>query len=138
MLNLLFAFVTSSSIALAFRGPLRAAPAAGLTGLLGYATFVFAHQWGAPSTLSVFLGALMIGTAGELLARKLREPTLLFVAPGLFPLVPGLIAYSGMLGLARGEMVVAGQELTRTMFFAGALAAGLALPPVLLRPRPRN
>lgn len=133
MTNLFFAFVTSAAIGISFRGPLRAIPGAGLTGLLGYAVYSLALQADAPQLLAVFLGGLMVGLAGELLARRLREPVLLFVVPGLFPLVPGLMAYNGMLMLTREQLAESGMLLARTMFYAGALAAGLALPPVLIR-----
>jgi len=135
-LNLLFAFMASASIAVAFRAPLRAVPASGLAGLLGYGAYALSHFYGAPQMLSVFLGALLVSAGGELMARLLREPATMFVVPGLFPLMPGLMVYSGMLNLARGELSLAGQELTRTLFYAGALAAGLALPPAFAR-RPR-
>jgi len=135
MINLLMSFITSAAIAVAFRGPLRAVFASGCTGLIGYSVYAGAQRLGSPQLLAIFLGALAIGTAGELLARTLREPTLLFVIPGLFPLVPGIWVYNGMLSMARGDMQAAGQDLARTMFWAGALAAGLALPPALLRSR---
>lgn len=133
MLNYLFAFLTSAAIAVSFRATLRAVPAAGMAGFLGYAAYDIALRLGGPRMLGAFLGALAVGVAGELLARRLREPTLMFVVPALFPLVPGLMAYSGMLNLARGELSEAGYELTRTLFYAGALAAGLSLPPALFR-----
>ncbi|MGE5673061.1 MAG: threonine/serine exporter family protein [Mycobacterium leprae] len=137
MLGALFAFITSASSAIAFRGPLRAVPASGLTGLSGYAAYTVSTQHGAPEMLAAFLGALVVGLAGELLARRLRQPTLLFVVPGLFPLVPGIIAYNGMLSLARNDLPNAAHQIARTMFYAGSLAAGLALPPAVLR-RHRN
>ncbi|HEY3369025.1 MAG TPA: threonine/serine exporter family protein [Symbiobacteriaceae bacterium] len=133
MLNFLAAFTTSAAAAAAFRGPLRAVWASGLTGLLGYITYELARALHAPQVLAAFVGALTIGAAGELLARYLRQPTLLFIVPGLFPLAPGFMAYTGMLELARGQVASAGHELTQTMFYAGSLAAGLALPPALLR-----
>jgi len=134
VINYLFAFITSAAIAISFRGPLRAAPAAGLAGMIGYAGYQVSTQWfGAPQMLGAFLGALLVGTTGEIMARRLREPTILFIVPGLFPLVPGLMAYNGMLLLAREELLEAGKMLTRTIFYAGALAAGLALPPALFR-----
>lgn len=138
ILNLLFAFITSAAIAVSFRGPLRAIPGAGLAGMLGYAAFHGTAWLGAPQMLSAFLGAVMVGLTGEVLARRLREPVILFVIPGLFPLVPGLMAYRGMLMLASEELGGAGLMLARMLFYAGALAAGLALPPVLLRGRRRT
>lgn len=134
-MSYLFAFIASAAIAVSFRGPRRAIWASGLTGLLGWAASQVAGYTGAPQMLGAFAGALAVGTAGEILARRLREPALLFVVPGLFPLVPGIMAYNGMLLLAREELSLAGQLLTRTVFYAGALAAGLALPPALLRRR---
>ncbi len=134
-MSYLFAFVTSAAITISFRGPRRAIPASGLTGLLGWTGFQLVLALRGPQFLGAFVGAILVGMAGELLARRLKEPALLFVVPGLFPLVPGLMAYNGMLFLARGEMTEAGQLLTRTAFYAGALAAGLAIPPALLRRR---
>lgn len=133
MWSYLFAFITSAAIAVSFRGRLRAVPAAGLAGFLGYAGYDLTLRLGGPQMLGAFVGALMVGTAGELLARRLREPTLVFVAPALFPLVPGLMAYGGMLSLARQDLSEAGLQLTRTLFYAGALAAGLSLPPAFFR-----
>jgi uncharacterized membrane protein YjjB (DUF3815 family) len=136
MLNYLFAFITSAAIVLPFRGNLRAVPAAGLAGALGFAGYDVCYRLGGPQMLAAFIGAFLVGTAGEMMARRLRQPTLLFVVPALFPLVPGLMAYGGMLSLARGELSLAGQELSRTAFYAGSLAAGLAIPPAFWR-RPR-
>lgn len=133
MLNYLFAFMTSAAIAVSFRGRLRAVPASGLAGLLGWAGYDLTLRFGFPQLLGAFIGALAVGTAGELLARRLREPTLMFVVPALFPLVPGLMAYGGMLGLARQDFIGAARDLTHTTFYAGALAAGLSLPPAFLR-----
>lgn len=133
MINYLFAFLTSAAITVSFRGPLRALPASGLAGLLGWAGYQGAQAMGAPQVGCAFMGALVVGTAAEVMARRLREPALLFVVPGLFPLVPGLMAYNGMLLLAREELLTAGQTLTRTMFYAGALAAGLAVPAAMFR-----
>jgi uncharacterized membrane protein YjjB (DUF3815 family) len=128
MIQYLFAFATSAAIALAFRAPLRAVPAAGSAGVIGFAAYQTTVDLGGPIMLAAFLGALAIGVSGEILARRLKEPSLLFVLPGLFPIVPGLMAYSGMLLLARQELSAAGQQLARTIFYAGALAAGLAVP----------
>jgi uncharacterized membrane protein YjjB (DUF3815 family) len=139
MLNYGFAFLTSLTIAIAFRGPLRAVAGSGVTGLIGWAGYDVALRLGAPQMLAAFLGALLVGFAGEVLARHFREPAILFVVPGLFPLVPGLMVYGGMLNLARQEFSAAAFVLTRTMFYTGSLAAGLALPATLFRRRtPRN
>lgn len=129
----LFSFVTAAAITVSFRAPLRSIPAVGLTGLLGWAAYQLGLWLHAPLMLAVFFGGLAVGIAGEVLARWMHEPAVLFVIPGLFPLVPGVMAYNGMLLLAREELAAASQILTRTIFYAGSLAAGIALPPVIFR-----
>ncbi len=135
MITYLFAYLTSAAIAVSFRAPRRAIAWVGLSGMLGWAGYDLSLRAGAPAVMAVFLGALLLGTVGEMLARWLREPTTLFIIPGLFPLVPGLIAYNGMLLLAREEMSGAALALTRALFIAGSLAAGLVIPPALFRRR---
>lgn len=135
MITYLFAYICSAAIAVSFRGPRRAIPWVGLGGMVGWAGYDLALRLGVPAPMATFLGALALGTAGELLARRLREPTILFTIPGLFPLVPGLIAYNGMLLLAREDTSGAALQISRALFFAGALAAGLAVPPALFRRR---
>lgn len=135
MITYLFSFVTSAAIAVSFRVPRRAIVGVGFSGLMAWAGYDLSLKMGAAPGLAIFLGAIALGTAGELLARRLKEPTILFIIPGLFPLVPGLIAYNGMLLLSRDRLSEAALQITRALFYAGALAAGLALPPTLLRRR---
>lgn len=133
MITYFFAYLTSAAIAVSFRAPSRTILWVGFAGMMGWAGYDLSRLAGAPAVMAVFLGALLLGTVGELLARWLRQPAILFIIPGLFPLVPGLIAYNGMLLLAREEMAGAAQAFTRALFYAGSLAAGLAVPPALFR-----
>jgi len=135
MMTYLFAFVASAAISVSFRVPPRAILGAGASGLMAWAGCDLSLKMDAPPVMAVFLGAIVLGTTGELLARRLKEPTILFIIPGLFPLVPGLIAYNGMLMLAQEQLSEAAMLITRALAIAGALAAGLAVPPALLRRR---
>lgn len=138
MTNYIYAFLTSAAIAVSFRGPLRAVPASGLAGLLGYLSYDLIIRYQGSMMLASFVGALLVGATGEFMARRLKQPSTLFVVPGLFPLLPGLMAYNGMLLLAQENWTTAAQMLSRTAFYTGCLAAGMALPPaVMRRNRPR-
>lgn len=134
-LTYLFSFLTSATVGISFRAPRRAVFWIGLAGVLGWAGYDLGLRAGTPYPLAVFMGAMLLGTGAELMARTLKEPVIVFAIPGLFPLVPGLIAYNGMLLLAQNQMSAAAQYLLRSMVFAGALAAGLAVPPALFRRR---
>lgn len=138
MITYVASFVTSAAIAISFRSPRRAIPWIGLCGLAAWTGYDVCLRLGLAEELSVFIGAFSLGILAEVLARRLRQPAILFVMPGLFPLVPGIIAYRGMLLIAREMMQEGGIQVLRALFIAGSLAAGLAIPPVLFRRRHRR
>ncbi|MFO7275147.1 MAG: threonine/serine exporter family protein [Bacillota bacterium] len=133
MITYPFAFLTSAAIAVSFRSPRGVILWSGFCGLVAWAGFDLALRAGAPDPAAVLVGALALGTAAEVLARRLHQPAILFVIPGLFPLVPGIIAYRGMLLLSQSRLAEGAWQLARALLIAGILAAGLAVPPVLFR-----
>lgn len=133
MIRYLFAFMTSAAIAVTFRAPRRTIPWIGLSGLVAWAGYDLCLRLGTPPEMGIFVGALALGSLAELLARRLREPVILFIIPGLFPLVPGITAYRGMLLLSQNRLSEGALYVFRALFFAGTLAAGLAIPPALFR-----
>lgn len=135
MITYIAAFVTSGAIGVSFRAPRSAILWIGLCGLVGWAGYDISLRLGAAEALAVFIGALTLGMLAEVLARRLRQPAILFIMPGLFPLVPGIIAYRGMLLISRNMAQEGAVQVLRALFVAGSLAAGLAIPPVLFRRR---
>lgn len=135
MIQYPFAFITSACIAVSFRAPRQAIPWVGLSGLVAWAGYDITLRLGGPAGFAVFIGAISLGTLAEWLARRLRQPVILFVIPGLFPLVPGIIAYRGMLLFSQERLQEGASQLFRALFFAGTLAGGLAVPPALFRRR---
>ncbi len=133
MITYPFAFVTAAAIAISFRSPRPAILWTGFCGLVGWAGFDLTLRAGGPEAAAVFVGALALGIASEVLARRLQQPAILFVIPGLLPLVPGIIAYRGMLLLSQNQLAEGAWQLARALLIAGILAAGLAIPPVVAR-----
>ncbi|MEW8979391.1 MAG: threonine/serine exporter family protein [Symbiobacterium sp.] len=133
MITYPFAFLTSVAIAISFRAPRSAILWSGLCGLAAWAGYDLSRQLGLPDPAAIFLGALVLGLLAEVLARRLHHPAILFAIPGLFPLVPGIIAYRGVLLLSQNRLAEGAWMLARALLFAGLLAAGLAIPPVLFR-----
>lgn len=80
---------------------------------------------GVSVTAANFCGGLLVGTASELLARRLRNPATIFIIPGFFPLVPGREAYTTMRYLVEGQYSPALAMAVQTMLTAGAIAFGI-------------
>lgn len=134
MLTYLSAFITSAATSLAMRGPKQTVVPIGLVGLLGWIGYQLGLWiWPQSRPFAAFLGALVVGIVAELFARRFRQPTILFIIPGLFPLVPGIMAYRGTLALISGELTTAAATWTETGLYAGGLAIGLTIPPALFR-----
>lgn len=138
MLTYISAFITSAATSLAMRGPKHTVVPIGLVGLLGWVFFQLGLLiWPGSGPFAAFLGALAVGLAAEIFARRLHQPTILFIIPGLFPLVPGIMAYRGTLALINGDLNNAAAHWVQTLLFAGGLAVGLTIPPAFLRRRRR-
>lgn len=64
---------------------------------------------------------MLVGVAGNLVALRQHTHPLLFVVPGIMPLLPGLTIYQGMYELVTSQ----GHSGLVTLF--GALGIGLAI-----------
>lgn len=103
-------------------------------GLLVYGSLNATAAWfvtyellaaGVPVAAANFCGGLVVGTASELLARRLRNPATIFIIPGFFPLVPGREAYTTMRYLVEGQYSPTLAMAVQTMLTAGAIAFGI-------------
>jgi uncharacterized membrane protein YjjP (DUF1212 family) len=80
-----------------------------------------------------FVAGLLVGLAGNAIARHFRRPALVFVVPGLLMLIPGTMGYSSAVSLVAGR-TVKGIDMAFDTFVSllaiayGLLAATLILP----------
>lgn len=117
------------AIAFAFliRAPAREAPFGGIAAAFAGGSYWLAGHLGAGTTASVFVAALAVSAASEILARIRRVPASVFLTPGLIPLVPGLLAYGTMYDFVRGRTLAGIEMAVKTLLWAGALGLGIVL-----------
>src|SRR6056297_2823933 len=102
--------------------------------LLAWTTSNFGGLLGSP-VLAAFIGALMVGIAGNLYARWSKRPGSIMHLPGLILLVPGSIGMRSLSALV-GQDVLSGIETGfLAIMIAVALATGLILASALVPPR---
>ena len=75
--------------------------------------------------LSNFIAALLVSYISELLARKLKQPAIIFIIPGIIPLVPGLGMYNTMLYLVQSDYNNAIAKGADVLFVGGAISLGI-------------
>jgi uncharacterized membrane protein YjjP (DUF1212 family) len=87
------------------------------------------------SELGPFVGALIVGVFGNVLARWRRRPAALIHIPGLILLVPGSLGFRSLTFLAADDVLSGVQSAFETSFAAMALVMGMLMANMVLPPR---
>lgn len=100
---------------------------AGITGGIGWSVFFYLMGVSSNSIFANFFAAVIVSLMSEILARKLKQPAILFVIPGIIPLVPGLGMYNTMLYLVQKNYDMAISTGADVLFVGGAIALGVLI-----------
>ncbi len=117
--------------------PSRAVVPASLLGMAAYGAFLLLQGLpGMDDTLALFAASAAVALLCELLARRMRMISTVFLCAALIPLVPGLGLYRTMHELLLSQYESALALGLQTIFAVGAIALGAAVGS--LRPRPEG
>ena len=97
---------------------------ASFIGLAGYIVYILLGMAGFGTMSAYFFSTVFVSVVCELLARKMRTPSTIFLLGALVPLVPGYNFYLAMLALVEGMVAVQ---------IVAAIAVGAAVTSVLFR-----
>ena len=125
--------VGTAASAVLFNVPRHALLWSAVAGLMGWAVQTQVRLLEMPPAAGALLGALTVSLVGEGLARARRMPALVFVVPGILPLVPGTRAYHAMLALLKQNHALAAVEGAQALVAAGGIAVGLLMGTALTR-----
>jgi uncharacterized membrane protein YjjB (DUF3815 family) len=131
--ELLFAFLGSLLPAILFNVRPSRLFAVGISGLLGWFTYSQLQESTRWPFLSILSGALAVGIYSEVMARVLKSPTTIFSVTGVFPLVPGIGAYTTIQNMVEDKLPEAMGSGIETLSNAGALALGIMIASSLFR-----
>lgn len=126
ILNLIFSFLASMFFCVIFDAPRKLYFACGLVGTCGWMVYtLFYNGLDLHTIYSSFFGSLALGLLSHYMARKLKEPVIIFMVPGIIPLVPGGLAYDATKNLVLLEFSSAINTILEVTLIAGAIALGL-------------
>lgn len=100
---------------------------AGLCGAIGWIVYLIIYNQIENAVGASFLGAFVVGIYSEAMARKLKTPAFEFLIPGIFPLVPGFMAYTTLRYIVENQMSDALYKGIQTLGVGGAIAFGMML-----------
>lgn len=133
VLQLILAFIGSLCAGILFNVRKEKLFWAGLSGALGWITYSLLHTVTGAVIIPIFLGAVVVGLYSESAARILKTPVTVFSISGIFPLVPGITAYTAMQYLVENRLEEAAGKIVETLASAFAIAFGLMLITAIFR-----
>lgn len=129
-------FISAVTFAHIYHVPQKQLLRSGVVGGLGWAIFLLSRDI-MGETAGMFLAGTFVALLSEALARKCKQPVLIFLIPGVIPLVPGGKAYLTMLSYLQGDYTEGTFLLVSTILLAGAVAAGIVVSSSIFRVLPR-
>lgn len=127
LLAFFLAFVATAGFTLIFNIPFRHIFFSAFTGGAGWAMFQFIQSTGQAPVIACFAAACLVATLGETFARMRKEASLIFIIPGILPLVPGIGLYRTMLSLLQDNLSQTAEVATETFMLTGSIAVGILL-----------
>ena len=132
-MHFLYSTLATIGFSIYFNVPKSALIPSGLTGGIGWSLYYILINSTNNDILSNFLAAIVVAWISEFLARKLKHPAILFVIPGIIPLVPGLGMYNTMLYLVQSNYELAIAKGANVLFVGGAISLGVLVVTSLSR-----
>ncbi len=132
-MHFIYSTLATIGFSIFLNAPVKSLLPAGITGGLGWAIYYYLMGFSSNSIFANFIAAAIVSLISEILARKLKHPAILFVIPGIIPLVPGLGMYNTMLYLVQGDYDLAISTGADVLFVACAIALGVLLITSLAR-----
>lgn len=126
-LQFLFAFLATGGFTLIFNIPRRHIFFASFAGACGWVSFQYIQDIGQPSVIACFIAAALVAALGEAFARLFKEASMIFIIPGILPLVPGAGMYRTMLSLLQENISQTAEIGTETLMLTGAIAVGILM-----------
>lgn len=126
-MHFLYAFLATIGFSIFLCAPKKVLLPCGFVGALGWSVYYFLDTASFSSITSNFLATLLVALVSEILARRLKQPAIIFIIPGIIPLVPGLGMYNTMLYVVQGNFSAAIVKGADVLFVAGAISLGVLI-----------
>ena len=127
LVNFFFSFLATVGFSIFFNSPRKSLIPAGIIGGSGWTVYMILFDFSQNPILSNFFAATLISLLSEILARRMKFPAIIFVIPGILPLIPGLGLYNTMLSLVEGNYSNAISVGTNALFVSASISMGVLL-----------
>ena len=132
-MHFIYSFISTIGFAVFLKAPKSTLIPSGFVGGIGWSIYYFLMTITSNNIMSNFTAALLVSLISELFARKLKQPAIVFIIPGIILLVPGLGMYNTMLYLVQNNYTAAIAKGADVLFVAGSLSMGVLIVTALFK-----
>lgn len=132
VLEFIFCFGATVFFALLMSAPSKSILPTSVIAALGYAGCMYIAR-SKSELLGYLVATVFICICGEVCARIMKFPALIFVFPAIIPLVPGIGLYETVLAFVKNDIQKGLNLGTRTMLIAIVIAASIAVTSAFMR-----
>ena len=86
-------FISTVLFSIIFNAPKKLLVACGFVGAVAWTIYQFTVGMDLGKVGASFLGSLILGLMSHTMSRRYKRPVIIFIVPGIIPLVPGGAAY---------------------------------------------
>ncbi len=127
LMHFLYALLASVGFSIFLCAPKKVLFFCGFSGAVGWSLYYFLSTRSINDPSANFIATILVAFISEILARKLKQPAIIFIIPGIIPLVPGLGMYNTMLYLVQGYFDEAIAKGADVLLVGGAISLGVLI-----------
>ncbi len=132
-IHIIFSYLAAVGFAVFLNAPKKTLYISGAIGMISWIIYVLLMRLGFDMMSSNFFAACVAALLCEILARKMKKPTILFVVPGIITLIPGLGLYNTMSYVVEGDFQQAFTTGANVLLASGSIALGVIVVSSLFR-----
>lgn len=121
----IISFLATMLFSILFNAPRRLLLACGFVGAMGWIIYKLTFDADLGKVLASFLGSFILGLMSHVMSRRYKRPVIIFIVPGIIPLVPGGLAYEATRFLVSNEYTHAVNTFLEVTLISGAIAFGI-------------
>lgn len=124
-------FISTVLFSIIFNTPKKLLVACGFVGAVAWTIYQFTVGMDLGKVGASFLGSLILGLMSHTMSRRYKRPVIIFIVPGIIPLVPGGAAYEATRYLVSNNYTYAVNTFLEVTLISGAIAFGILVSEII-------
>ncbi|MCG7340062.1 threonine/serine exporter family protein [Staphylococcus sp. ACRSN] len=125
ILQFIISYLATMLFSIIFNAPRRLLLACGFVGAMGWFIYKLTLDLDLGKVMASFLGSFILALMSHVMSRRYKRPVIIFIVPGIIPLVPGGLAYEATRFLVSNQYTHAVNTFLEVTLISGAIAFGI-------------